>query len=320
MAPSTLLVFQPARLFFYTILLFFITLSATFAQNPTGIEHVLIIGVDGLSPEGIRQATTPTLDSLMAHGASSMQARAVMPSSSSSNWASMIMGASPDEHTVTSNAWEPQDIADTTLCDGEPGQLWPTVFRIAREQHADADIACFHDWSGFGRLIEPGVPTMLADTRGEDRTAEAASEYWVNHTPMLMFVHLDHVDHAGHTHEWGSPEYYQAVEKADQLIQEIINAVRTSATAENTMVIVTADHGGLGTGHGGDTPEERTIPWIAAGASVNTAHTITQPIETYDTAATIAYALGLTTPNCWIGKPVTEAFVSASAEEGNKKN
>lgn len=289
--------------------------SFSLAQSSSEIERVLIIGVDGLAPFGIEQGDTPTLDSLIAQGASSMQARSVMPSSSSPNWASMIMGATPAEHTVTSNDWELRDVADTTLCNGEKGKHWPTIFRVAREQLPEADIACFYDWSGFGRLLEPGVATVRADTRGEDRTAQAASDYWLDYQPKFMFVHLDHVDHAGHSQEWGSMEYKEAVEKADRLIGDILQAVRQSGTAESTLVLVSSDHGGIGTRHGGDTPEERTIPWIAAGAGVRSGYTIAQTIETYDTAATIAYALGLTAPECWIGQPVTEAFETASAEE-----
>ena len=42
------------------------------AQPRPGVEHVLVIGVDGLSPEGIRQSDTPTLDSLMQQGAATL--------------------------------------------------------------------------------------------------------------------------------------------------------------------------------------------------------------------------------------------------------
>ena len=109
------------------------------AQPRPGVEHVLVIGVDGLSPEGIRQSDTPTLDSLMQQGASTLNAQAVMPSSSSPNWASMIMGAPPALHTVTSNDWEPAHIRDSTFCGNEPGQHWPTIFRVLRETYPDAD-------------------------------------------------------------------------------------------------------------------------------------------------------------------------------------
>ncbi|WKN43411.1 alkaline phosphatase family protein [Tunicatimonas pelagia] len=312
MLTITRLVLLPKRYFYLltstTFLLGTAVFNVTFAQMPQVAKHVLVIGVDGLAPFGIKQANTPTLDSLIAIGASSMQAQAVMPTSSSPNWASMIMGATPNEHTITSNAWEITDIADTTLCDGEEGQLWPTIFRVVREQKPDADIATFYDWSGFGRLLENGVATMKGDTKGEDKTAEAAADYWRNYQPTFMFVHLDHVDHAGHSHKWGSNHYNEAVEKSDQLIGNILQAVWESGTAENTLVVVTSDHGGKETSHGGDTPEERTIPWIVAGVGVRTNHAIQQDIEIYDTAATIAYALGLTAPDCWIGKPITEIF------------
>jgi hypothetical protein len=35
---------------------------------------------------------------------------------------------------------------------------------------------------------------------------------------------------------------------------------------------------------------------------------LTEPINTFDTAATMAYIFGYKTPECWTGKPVTAAF------------
>ncbi len=131
-------------------------LSVT-AQPLSGVEHVVLIGIDGLSADGVQQSSTPTLDSLIIHGSASLSAQAVLPTSSSSNWASMMMGTTPERHTITSNDWEPEHLQDTSLCGGQPGALWPTIFRVLRETYTDADLACFHDWSDFDRLIEPGV-------------------------------------------------------------------------------------------------------------------------------------------------------------------
>ena len=287
------------------------------AQPLPGIEHVVIIGVDGLSPAGIRQATTPTLDSLMKQGASTLEARAVMPSSSSPNWASMMMGATPEQHTVTSNDWQPADVRDSSFCGGEPGALWPTIFRVLRDTYPDADLACFYDWSGFGRLVEPGIATMLADTRGEDRTAAAAAEYLAEYKPLFTFVHLDHVDHAGHEHTWGSSEYVLAVEKADRLIGEVVLGLRQGGIADQTVVLVTSDHGGQGTKHGGDSPEETTIPWIIAGPDVQRGYSIPDSVRTFDTAATIAHLLGATPPDCWTGKPVV-SILTPEAQASQK--
>ncbi|MDF9798437.1 putative AlkP superfamily pyrophosphatase or phosphodiesterase [Catalinimonas alkaloidigena] len=289
-------------------LLFLSLASDIHAQMLPGIKHVVLIGIDGLSPEGILQATTPTFDSLMQEGAYSMTAQAVLPSSSGPNWASMIYGASPEEHAVYNNEWRPKDIGDQVLCNEDSGSMWPSIFRLVREEYQEADLASFHDWPTIGRLIEPGVLNMLADTKGEDRTAEAAASYLFEHEPSLMFVHLDHVDHAGHSQQWGSAEYLHAVEKADHLTNLILDGLRKKGLLEESLIILTSDHGGINTSHGGNTPEETTIPWIISGANVKGSYEIPDDIMTYDTAATIAYVFGIQQPSCWIGRPVISAF------------
>ena len=59
------------------------------------VKHMVVIGVDGLSPDGVLKAKSPVMRRLMKEGAWSLRARGVMPTSSSPNWASMIMGAGP---------------------------------------------------------------------------------------------------------------------------------------------------------------------------------------------------------------------------------
>jgi predicted AlkP superfamily pyrophosphatase or phosphodiesterase len=294
---------------------FFALLSAV-AQPVAGIRHVLVIGVDGLSPAGIRAARTPNLDRLMKEGAWSFTAGAVMPSVSSPNWASMIMGVSPEEHQITSNAWARTDIREKTYCGGKNGETFPTIFRVVREKYPEGDIACFHDWDDFGRLVEPGVPTLIADCRGEDRTTREAAAYLVANRPLLTFVHLDHVDHAGHEAGWYTPAYYQGVEKLDQLVGQLVAALKRAKMYDQTVILLTADHGGIDKKHGGDTPEERTIPWIIRGPGIRKNTPLTGAIRTFDTAATVAYLLGAGLPACWTGRPIAEAFASGTAAVG----
>ena len=73
---------------------------------------------------------------------------------------------------------------------------------------------------------------------------------------------------------------------------------------------VTADHGGVGKKHGQATMAEIEIPWIIAGPGIAAGQEITAPVNTFDTAATLAHILGVKPPECWIGKPVLSAFRS----------
>ncbi len=270
-------------------------------------ERVVVVGIDGLSPEGIGLAATPVLDRLVREGASSMQARAVLPTSSSPNWASMIMGAGPEQHGITSNKWQRDAFAIAPAARGPEG-IFPTVFGAVRAARPAAAIGVFHDWKAFGRLVDGSSCTELARTDGPLETVARGLRFLEAEQPVLLFLHLDHVDHAGHAHGWNSPEYLRAVAEADRLVGDIVDRLAALKLAAETLLLVTSDHGGIGKGHGGETMEELLIPWIASGAGVRPGHVITEPVIQSDTAATIAFALGVPRPVCWTGRPVREAF------------
>ena len=287
-----------------------LTNTGVVSAQVSGVDHVVIIGVDGLSPDGIRKGVTPNLHQLMKTGASTLRARGVMPTVSSPNWASMIMGAGPEQHGVTSNDWEPNKFSISPTAVGSGG-TFPTIFGLLRRQRPSARIACFHDWSGFARLFERDAADVVENTKGPVKTTERAVGYIKEKKPQFTFIHLDHVDHAGHSHGHGTPEYYQSVGEADRLIGLILKALEDAGIAGKTVVLVTADHGGKGKGHGGTTMAELEIPWILHGPGVAVGKELTTPVSTYDTAATVAYIFGLETPKCWIARPVVEAFASA---------
>ncbi len=64
------------------------------------------------------------------------------------------------------------------------------------------------------------------------------------------FMHFDDGDATGHASGWGSAAYSNAIMTADQQIGRVLNAIHSNPTYANcTVVIVTADHGGSGSGH-----------------------------------------------------------------------
>ncbi|MBI3853158.1 MAG: alkaline phosphatase [Verrucomicrobia bacterium] len=272
-----------------------------------GVQHVVIIGCDGMSPNGVLKAKTPVMRQLMKEGAYTLHARGVMPTSSSPNWASMIMGAGPEQHGVTSNDWETNKFDITPIAVGSGG-IFPTIFGLLRDQRPKSVIACFHDWDGFGRLFERKAADMIEDSDGPTNAVEHAVAYIRQKKPTFTFIHLDHVDHVGHQIGHGTPEYFASVEVADKLIGEVIQGLKDANIWKQTILLITADHGGVGKGHGGATMAEIEIPWIIVGPGVAVGREIKRPVNTYDTAVTVAYIFGLRPPECWIGKPVMDAF------------
>jgi len=274
------------------------------AQSP----HIVIIGIDGLTPSGLQKASTPIIDSLIRFGSHTFEAKAVMPTKSSPNWASMFMGATPSKHGITSNAWQTSDNKGKRFCKGKVGQLWPSIFRLVHEQNATANIGIFHDWAGFGRLVNPVMVNVLQHTKNERKTSKTASKY-LQTKPTITFIHFDNVDHAGHFWGYGSTKYIKAIQKTDKLLRPVISAIEQTNMADNTIIMIVSDHGGKGHNHGGNTPEEVLIPWIVCGKNIKANYTIQTTVNVYDTAPSIAHFLGYLPFECWEGKAIDEIMM-----------
>ncbi len=291
-----------SRIFILVFQLFFVS---TFAQQA---KYIVVLGFDGMSAAGIRNSETPVFNELMKNGAWTLHAHAVMPTSSSPNWASMIMGAPPKYHSIHSNAWEIKKIKNRSFCGCEKGIIFPTIFGVMRKQKASANITCYHDWDGFARLTEKDAFSILQDTKDENETTEKAIECIKDKQPEFLFLHFDHVDHVGHAIGHFTPEYYKAISKADSITGAVVKALKDAGMYENTVILITADHGGIKKGHGGRSMAEKEIPWIISGPGIKKGFEITEKVETFFTAPTLAKIAGVTPPDCWTGKAVLSAF------------
>lgn len=291
-------------------LLLSVTLVGLSSADPVDrvkAKHVVIIGVDGMSPDGVQKASTPNLHRMMQEGSWTMHARGVLPTSSAANWASILDGAGPEQHGVTDNNWGATQFKFPTMVTGS-GAFFPSIFQLIAEQKPQWKSAAVYEWEGFGALYDHRFVSFDAHGRDPDETAQIAVDYIKGEKPQFLFVHLDLVDDAGHGQGHGTPAYYQAVSKADALIGEITAALKTAGIERDTVVLVTADHGGVGKGHGGQSLAELEIPWIASGANIRRNNPLALPVNTIDTPATVAYLFGLDIPYAWLGRPVTAAI------------
>lgn len=253
-----------------------------------------------MSAEAIRKAPSPNIHRLMDAGAWSLNARGVMPTVSSPNWASIIMGAGPEQHGVTSNDWQAATAVIPPVCKSSLGEMFPTIFGRVREARPNAKIAAIYDWADFGRLFERKAVDESRHVKGSPEAAAAAIEYWRANKPDLLFLHLDDLDHAGHNSEWHSEAYFAELEFIDGLIGKVMDAV----DLRKTNLLLVADHGGVGKKHGGLTMVELEVPWVAAGPGVGKRGEFakTAPVASLDTAPTVAALLGAGPNPCWTGR------------------
>jgi len=270
------------------------------------VKHVVLIGCDGFGAYALPEADMPNLKNLMKEGSWSLKARSVLPSSSAVNWASMIMGAGPTLHGYTEwNSAVPEIPSSDLTKEG----IFPSVFSILKEQKPSATTALIYSWQGIDALVQKGTTDIRIPAKdNDDFCTDSAVEVIKTKKPVLTFVHLDQPDGVGHNIGHRTPAYYEELKKVDARIGKIVQAVKDAGIANETVIIVTADHGGKDKGHGGKSLDEILIPWVAYGKGVKKGQELKNTIITYDTGATIAWLLGLKTPDSWRGLPVKQAF------------
>jgi hypothetical protein len=263
--------------------------------SPPQITRVVILSIDGLRPDAIDYVPMTALQELIAQGAYTYGAQTVMPSVTLPAHASMLSGLCPAEHGVTWNEYLPENgfAQGTDLFDLAHAEGMRTVMVVGKEK--------------LRQVTEPESTDVFLHVNDPDLIIAKRAAQAIQDGFSLLFVHFPDNDTEGHTYGWMSMPQLLGLRRTDDAIQIVLDALDKHKMRENTLIIVTADHGGHGTTHGYDIPADMTIPWVAVGPGIQP-RVLTSAINTTDTAATAAWALGLPIPPEWAGHPVLEAF------------
>ncbi len=267
------------------------------------VKHVILIGSDGLGAYAFEKAKVPNMRKMMEGGAYSLEARAVLPSSSAVNWASMIMGSGPELHGYTEWGSKTPELPSKVI---GPEGIYPSIFSLIDKQLPDEKMGAIYTWGGIGYLFEKPLVDIDHHGKSDEETTQTAIDFITTQKPAFTFIHFDQPDGAGHGIGHDTPEYYEAVEMIDGLVGRVLEALEENGMMDDTVIILSSDHGGVDKGHGGKSLLEVEIPWIIYGHGIPHIGSAQRSIVTYDTGATIAYLLGLETPQVWTGRPVLE--------------
>ena len=262
------------------------------------MKHAILFLVDGMRPDALQQAHTPFMDKLIASGASTLTARTVMPSITLPCITSLFMSTPPQEHGVTSNIWNPDNVG-TGLMD--------VVGR------AGGKAASFYNWEQLRDLSRPGAlhtgiylnNCHKPEGAGDAELAQVAVETLKDKPVDFAFIYLGYTDAAGHDHGWMTDPYLQAIENADICIRKVVDSLR-NGSADDWLVAITSDHGGHETHHGTDMDVDMTTPIILHGdPAITPGTTLTGPVSIIDIAPTITRWLGLPAPSDWRGQAIS---------------
>jgi len=285
--------------------------APTFAFTPTpapslaSIKRVIIVSFDGLRADAVEAAPMVNLIGMMKTGAYSLTAQTINYAVMLSAHASMLSGMCQSKHGVD---WDVPayykgyskgvDIFDLAHAAG-----LKTVMIVNKEK--------------MRQLAEPATTDVYQLVYGVEAAIMRTA---IEQIPLgfnLMFIHFGSPDTRGHKYGWMSGSQFQALRDGDATLGVLLAALDQYGIRDSTLIIVTADHGGHERGHVGTVIQDLLIPWVAYGPGIQPKQ-LTSPVSVMDTAATAAFALGLSLPREWDGYPVYEAFGLPVAAQHDK--
>lgn len=275
-------------------------------------KHVIFLGFDAMSAAGIQRAKTPNFNDMIEHGAVSLDTRCVRETSSSQNWMSMLSGTPVEMHGVLDNDWEYETRSIEPAVRNAAG-MFPTVFDWFKEQNPKGKLYGFYEWTGQERMYDTTRFDKIVKGEDAETLLKKAFEAYLSDEPELLYISIDITDHVGHTYGHESQEYFNTVTRMDQLVGEFIKELKSRDMLKDAVIIITADHGGIRFGHGGDTMAELQIPVILYGKGVTEGKLMEHANMIYDNAATIAGLLGVKMPPECRGRFMKEAFEPRTA-------
>ncbi len=110
------------------------------------------------------------------------------------------------------------------------------------------------------------------------------------YAPDFLLVHSMNIDHTGHVHGLGSMQRSLAAIKVDAVLASLVPVW----LASGAQVVVTADHSAGAHGlHGGNTPEQRTVPLYLLGTAIRPGVWVQEPIDQLCIAPLLCNLLGI---------------------------
>jgi predicted AlkP superfamily pyrophosphatase or phosphodiesterase len=208
------------------------------------LNNVLIISIDALHPEALKQSKIPNLSKLMQSGTYSLDGRSTDPPKTLVAHTAMFTGLTPEENGKLDNDWGP----------GETTVQKETIFDTA--QSYGFETGYFYSKEKLGYLVTDAIDDHEWSRDGAIDSAEAFIKSEGRH---FVFLHISGLDQVGPEYGWLSPEYLEELSFIDDYLSSLIALVKKR---QRYLIVITSDHAGHDKIHGSKHPDDYRLPLI----------------------------------------------------------
>jgi len=254
-------------------------------------NKVVLISIDGMRPDAFTGCGNPFSNELMKMSSYTLNARTVAPAVTLPCHMSMFHGVSPDRHGITTNVYTPP--------------VRPIKGIFEQVEAAGGKSAVYYGWEQIRELHRVGnirwseYLEAYTDDNTDGLLTESALRCIEKYKPDFLFLYLVETDEkGGHDCGWMTDKYLEYVSNALDCVKKVIEKTNGEYT-----VIVTADHGGKGRGHGYMPPieEDMVIPMFFYGKNFIPGKELSG-VSILDIPSTVVDVMGVLPAPEWEGK------------------
>ncbi len=234
-------------------------------------KKVVIIGYDGCRADILAEKQeNGAVNYLLGKGASNnltycggvnYPAENTQDTSTAPGWCSIVTGTWADVNGITGNGIT-KDVEPKTLMTSlvEDGTIDSSAFITKWKGHFENGNSTYKAEKEYCEENNINVEFELRKNKKDIHTG-AMEEITSKDCADFVFIIYEDTDSAGHDFgfTFNNPEYKDSFNTEDAYGYEVIKAIEARDTydTEDWLIIVTSDHGGFGTGHGGPSIQER---------------------------------------------------------------
>lgn len=229
-----------------------LVLAGPVASAAPARPHVYLVVVDGLAIDAARPEVMPRLfDASLSPVRVRARARAVMPTRTNPNHATLLTGAAAESHGITGNAyWSREPAAGVQALDEAALLEMETLFTVAESTRPALVTVGVFSKAKLGRLFAaaPGrqrAPDVLwipdGGVASDDGTMDAFLRAVADPEPDLAVLNLSEVDRVSHRD--GPRAADGARHAADAAIGRLVDDLHARGRWARSVLIVTSDHG-----------------------------------------------------------------------------
>lgn len=265
-ADQQALIAQKAAIYPYKHVMVLTTDGGGNPWDPSGMYYVNGVGDPQWTtdPSILAKRQNPFALNFFSHEAAmSTSSKAVFPTISGMNYASILHGLPwgqlPKDYQLDNTSAGQYYFNDF----GKTTGLYPSIFKVINQYQPQRTNSVFSEWSPIPNgIVEPdaAVHKEYDNTPGESyrKIANYITSPAFNKT-AFTFLQDDSQDELGHSTGFFNDSYWQNYHTYDARFKSVVDGLKKTGHADDTLLIFNADHGGTARTHGGSSSSESNI-------------------------------------------------------------